>query len=85
MAPASITVAIAVAVVFAFAAKTLDGLKRKLAMFNLELSDSLQLGMTHLEEVLECGIPAFLLVSLYGYFNASEVTLESSVSRAGAD
>lgn len=76
-----VSVAIVIAVVFAIAAKTLDGLKRKLAMFNLELTDSLQLGMTHLEEVLECGIPAFLLVSLYGYFNASEVALESSVSQ----
>ncbi len=53
--------------------KSLDGISRKLGSFNIEIGSQIAIHLAALEEVLELGIPMFLLLIYYEYFDKRKV------------
>jgi hypothetical protein len=53
--------------------KTLDGISRKLGSFEIEIGSQIAIHLAALEEVLELGIPMFLLLIYYEYFDKHKV------------
>ncbi len=64
----SVALAVALAAGSAILAKSLDGLPRKLSGFGIDLAADAQRMALALEEVVELGIPAFLLIAIFSYF-----------------
>lgn len=60
--------AISVSIALAGMSKVLDGAARKLAGIGIVLSPFAERSLTVLEEVLEMGIPIFLVVALFAFF-----------------
>lgn len=49
--------------------KILDGISRKLSSFEIEIGSQIAIHLAALEEVIELGIPMFLLLIYYEYFD----------------
>lgn len=66
----AVALAIAAAGLSAVAAKSLDGIGRKLGEIGLIVPESVEMVSLAIEEVLELGIPAFAALAVFAYFTS---------------
>ena len=69
----SISIGVFIVLLLLGISKTLDGISRKLGSFEIEIGSQIAIHLAALEEVLELGIPMFLLLIYYAYFDKHKV------------
>ena len=69
----SISIGVFIVLLLLGISKTLDGISRKLGSFEIEIGSQVAIHLAALEEVLELGIPMFLLLISYEYFDKHKV------------
>ncbi len=69
----SISIGVFIVLLLLGISKTLDGISRKLGSFEIEIGSQIAIHLAALEEVLELGIPMFLLLISYEYFDKHKV------------
>jgi hypothetical protein len=69
----TISIGVLIVLLLLGVSKTLDGISRKLGSFEIEIGSQIAIHLAALEEVLELGIPMFLLLIYYEYFDKHKV------------
>lgn len=65
----TISIGVFIIMILLGVSKTLDGISRKMGSFEIEIESQIAIHLAALEEVLELGIPMFLLLIYYAYFD----------------
>lgn len=74
-------IAIVISALLAVGSKTIDGIARKLAPLGIDVSSKIEEVSIVAEEVMELGIPVFLVVAIFAFFPRGERVVMRSPSR----